>query len=288
MQAEQTVEAPATNAKPAMGATGGTSGTGRAPREPGASEPSAQSAPERLYYYLGEWYKGHEPPFYDMTNATVARTLEAHYPEIRDEILAHYETSGDRWQPNYTPYAYREKGWRTVNLFSYFLEYPEQTARFPVTTRIVRSIPGMCLAQIAVLDPKTRIKAHFGDTNAVIRYHLGIHVPKPYPEIGIRVGRQKRGWEEGRVFAIQIAHRHYAWNDTDEHRIVLVVDTIRPEFADRRYEIAGKALAAIAMKHIATRFPRTRRTPRWLVQAIHRGLGVGFRLRLWAQRALGV
>lgn len=249
----------------------------------------APTAPRDVYYFIGrEWYKGSEPPFYDAKSLPGTRILREHFPAIKAEIDAFYRERAGELKANFTPYAYREAGWKTLNLHSYFLKYPEVCARFPVTSRVVESIPGMCLAQIAVLDPHTRIKAHFGDCDALIRSHLGIHVPAGLPDLGIQVGRERRGWEEGGVFAIQIAHRHYAWNRTDEYRIVLVVDVIRPEFAHRRYEIAGKALAAISMKWFATRFPASKRMPMPLVRALHRVLGAGFRARLWAQRRFGV
>lgn len=243
--------------------------------------------PEPIFYYLSNaWYTGAEPAFYDVEKLPGTKILRENYETIRKEIVDYYESQGDRIEANFTPYAYAEKGWRTANLYSYFLRYPDVCARFPKTDAVVRQIPGMCLAQVAVLDPHTRVKAHLGDTNALIRSHLGIVVPGTLPEIGIHVGHEKRAWVEGDVFAIQIARRHYAWNDTDHHRIVLVVDVMRPEYMDRRYEIAGNALAAIAMKYCATKLPLLKRLPGPLVRAIHRVLGWGFRLRLRLQRDL--
>ena len=108
------------------------------------------------------------------------------------------------------------------------------------------------------------------------------------PALGIRVGRQERCWEEGDVLALQIAHRHFAWNRTDEPRVALVVDVVRPELAHRRYEIASKALAAIALKWCVTRFPRTRRVPPPVVRVLHGALAAVFRLRLLVQRTVGL
>jgi hypothetical protein len=247
--------------------------------------PAAVTQPEPLFYYLSnEWYKGSEPAFYDVEALPGTKILRENYPTIRKEIVEYYASRGDAIGTNFTPYAYREKGWRTANLYSYFLRYADTCRNFPKTEAIVRQIPGMCLAQVAVLDPHTRIKAHLGDTNALIRSHLGIVVPGTLPEIGIRVGREERAWVEGDVLALQIARRHYAWNQTDHHRIVLVVDVVRPEYMERRYEIASKALAAIAMKFCATKVPRLKRLPRPLVRAIHTVVGWGFRFRLALQR----
>jgi hypothetical protein len=239
------------------------------------------------FYIDGSWPKSIQPAFIDVSRLPGTKILEDNYEAIRDEIVAHYGERPEDFKPNFTPYAYREEGWRTVNLCSYFLEYPEACRKFPVVNRVVRQIPGMCMAQIAVLAPRTRIKAHFGDTNCTIRSHLGIVVPGDLPDIGIRVQREDRAWKEGEVWALSIAHRHFAWNDTDRYRIVLVVDVIRPELAHRRYELASKALATIAMKYFATKFPRLKRLPRGVTLTIHACASLFFRARLLAQRSLG-
>lgn len=244
---------------------------------------------EPLFFYIGpEWYKGREPRFYEPSLAPATKVLEENFSALKAEIDDRFDRHPEYFRVNYTPHRWREAGWRTINLYSYFLRDARSCARFPRTDEIVRSIPGMCLAQIAVLAPQTRLKAHFGDTNALIRHHLGIRVPGAFPDLGMRVGRETRCWEEGEVFAIQIAHRHYAWNYTDQPRISLVVDVVRPEYAERRYEVAGKALSAMAMKHVVTRHPVTRRLPRPVVRAVHRTLGLGIRARLAAQRHLGI
>jgi len=249
----------------------------------------ARREPEPVFYYvLPEWYKGHEPRFYDVEKLPGTKLLRENHAAIRKEVEAYYAAHGGDIEANFTPYRYSEKGWRTVNLYSYFLRYEENCRKFPVIDSVVRQIPGMCLAQVAVLEPRTRIKAHFGDTNVIVRSHLGLIVPGDLPDIGIRVGREQKCWQEGDVLALQIAHRHYAWNQTDHHRIVLVVDTFRPEYWERRYEIAGNTLAAIATKYMATKFPVLKKLPRPVVLAIHRPLGLAFRFRLWLQRRFGI
>lgn len=249
--------------------------------------PATRGAAKSVFCYVTRgWYKGTSPVFFDPAQLPGTKLLEENWPVIKEEIEAYYAAHSDRFEPNFTPYAYKEKGWRTINLYSYFLKYSRNCEKLPRTDEIVSRIPGMSMCQVAVIDPHTRIKAHFGDTDAIIRSHLGIRVPGKLPELGLRVRRQRVTWEEGKVFAFCIAHRHYAWNDTDEPRIALVVDTFKDEYMSRRYAIAGNTLAAIVTKAIATRFPITKKTPAFLVHALHRPLGLFFRLALFLQRTL--
>ncbi len=247
------------------------------------------STAEPVFYYITwDWYNGSEPPWYDVEKLPGTKLLRENYAAIKAEVLAFDAEHGSEIRANFTPYAYQEKGWRTINLYSYFLRYEDNCAKFPVVDSVVRQIPGMCLAQIAVLEPHTRIKAHFGDTNVLVRSHLGLVVPGDLPEIGFRVGREEKCWKEGDVIALQIARRHYAWNHTDQRRIVLVVDTFRPEYMDQRFAIAGNVLATIAMKFVATKVPMLKKLPKPLVRAMHKPIGLLFRFRLWVQRSFGI
>ncbi len=240
------------------------------------------------YYISRDWPKCRQPHYFDPSEFPGTKILEDNYAAIRAEILSLYGENPDAFRANFTPYAYKEEGWRTINLYSYFLRYPENCAKLPVLDSIVRQIPGMSMAQVAVLRPRTRIKAHYGDTNGLIRSHLGIVVPAPLPQLGIRIHDENHGWEEGKVFCICIAHRHYAWNDTDHHRIVLVVDVIRPDLFDRRYEVASNALAVITMKFFATRFPVLKKIPRPVAALIQASFATVFRTRLWVQRTFSI
>ena len=89
------------------------------------------------------------------------------------------------------------------------LAFPEHMKHLPKLTKIINSIPRVMTAQVAILHPGRRIKAHFGDTNALIRSHLGLVVPGDLPELGFRNKSDEQCWKEGEVLAICIAHRHY-------------------------------------------------------------------------------
>jgi aspartyl/asparaginyl beta-hydroxylase (cupin superfamily) len=240
--------------------------------------------PEPLYFYLtGNWYTGKMPNFYDVSQMESTRILEENYSRLKDEILRFFETNEADLKPNFTPYNYKEEGWRTINLHAFMLQSPENIAKLPVLNEVARSIPNMVTAQVAVLEPRTRVKAHFGDSNAIIRNHLGIVVPGKYPDLGFRNGSKEQCWEEGKVLAICIAHRHYVWNNTDHKRIIVLLDTIHPAYAHKKLWICSGLLSAAVLKLIATRFPITRKTPHGLLRAFHKIVALPIMLILWAQ-----
>tara|TARA_Y100000385_G_scaffold66934_1_gene66718 strand:- start:33428 stop:34207 length:780 start_codon:yes stop_codon:yes gene_type:complete len=242
---------------------------------------------EKLYFYLtGNWYKGDMPNFYDVTDFESTKLLEKNYSAIKEEILNFYERDALSFKANFTPYKYKEQGWQTINLISFMLKRQSNIKKFPVLFDAVSKIPDLLTIQIAVLKPQTRVKAHFGDTNAIIRSHLGIVVPGTLPDIGFRNGTEEKCWEEGRVLAICVAHRHYVWNNTDKTRIILLVDTIHPDFRAEKTWICSGLLSAAFLKLIATKLPVTKKTPHFIVRLFHSILSVFFRLTLFLQDCL--
>jgi len=93
---------------------------------------------------------------------------------------------------------------------------------------LMREIPGMRTAMISILSPGKHILDHRGPYKGVLRYHLGLVVPEDAEACRIRVGEDIRHWEEGRSMVFDDTFNHEVWNDTDETRVVLFVDVLRP------------------------------------------------------------
>ena len=81
---------------------------------------------------------------------------------------------------------------------------------------------------ISILSPRKHILDHRGPYKGVLRYHLGLIVPEDAEACRIRVGDDFRHWEEGRSMIFDDTFNHEVWNDTDETRVVLFVDVMRP------------------------------------------------------------
>lgn len=245
---------------------------------------------EEPYFWMtgAGFYGGKYPPWWDLTDSAPARLLEENYEAIKAEVLDFYEHRGGEIGKQWLPYGYSTEGWRTADLYSYSMRTKKHCEQFPFLDSVVRQIPGMMLCQVAVLKPGTYVRPHIGETNAVIRCHLGIKIPGTAPDLGIRVGAETRCWEEGKVFALNIAYRHRAWNLTDEPRIVVVVDYINPDFADRQREIEAMAQAQLAMKGFANTVKVFKRAPVWVTDPTRWVLARGFRVLLWLQRRVNL
>ena len=99
-----------------------------------------------------------------------------------------------------------------------------QTAAFLATYE-----PLLVNAGFSVMLPFTKITPHRGYTHHVLRTHLGLVVPGvPAGQLALRVGREVRGWEEGGWLLFDDTREHEAWNQSDQLRIVLLIDLRRP------------------------------------------------------------
>jgi aspartyl/asparaginyl beta-hydroxylase (cupin superfamily) len=118
--------------------------------------------------------------------------------------------------------------WKTLFLYGYGFKARLPTEMCPRTAALMERIPGMKTAMFSILSPRKHILDHRGPYKGVLRYHLGLIVPKDRKACRIRVGEDFRHWEAGKSMIFDDTFNHEVWNDTDETRVVLFVDVLRP------------------------------------------------------------
>lgn len=118
--------------------------------------------------------------------------------------------------------------WRSLFLIGYRYRDPANCAKCPRTTEIVERIPGLNSAFFSILVPGTHIPPHTGVTKAFLTCHLGIQVPKDTANCRMRVIDEWVHWEEGKALIFDDVVNHEVRNDTDETRIVLLIQFKRP------------------------------------------------------------
>ena len=142
--------------------------------------------------------------------------------------------------------------WQTFNLVMFDQEVPRNATRCPTTVALLRRVPGMQSALFSILAPGARIPPHRDPAKGVIRYHLALQVPEDRERCFISVAGQKYHWREGEGVLLEDVFEHWAQNDTEEDRVVLFVDILRP--------LTGVAKALQAAANLANRYhPGVRR-----------------------------
>ncbi|HEY6554795.1 MAG TPA: aspartyl/asparaginyl beta-hydroxylase domain-containing protein [Vicinamibacteria bacterium] len=117
--------------------------------------------------------------------------------------------------------------WKTYMLYGYGHKVPRNCALCPETAAAVEAVPNMRTAFFSVLPPRTRLPPHVGIYRGILRYHLGLIIPDP-ERCGLRIEERVLRWREGQSFVFCDQYEHEAWNDTDQVRVVLFLDFLRP------------------------------------------------------------
>ncbi len=68
--------------------------------------------------------------------------------------------------------------WKTFFLYGYGFEAKLGVQMCPRTAALMREIPGMTTAMFSILSPRKHILDHRGPYKGVLRYHLGLIVPR--------------------------------------------------------------------------------------------------------------
>jgi beta-hydroxylase len=173
-----------------------------------------------------------DTPVYDTTLFPWAAELEAGWEAIRDEacrLLAHEAGIPPLAEisPDHRRIAPPGK-WKSFFLIGYGYRSEANCRRCPATAQAVSRIPGVNSAFFSILAPGAHIPRHRGVTKAILTAHLGLLVPRRREACRMQVADETLRWEEGRVLVFDDTAYHEVWNDTDEMRVILLLQFRRP------------------------------------------------------------
>lgn len=215
--------------------------------------PPSQSPPRAKPWFgfgAAEEHVGDEPAYYDAEKLAWPLLIEAHWTQIRDEFAARFgdgrslETFFDEAMIN------RHGAWKTHSLYVHGLRYHKNLESFPRTDALLRQIPGLVSASFSWLDPPSEIKPHHGDSNMIVRGHLGLVVPAGLPACGLEVDGEQRGWETGRMLLFCDAYIHRAWNLSSGPRLVMIIDVMLAEHRRALTDVCSQVLGSLLIFRI--------------------------------------
>lgn len=118
-----------------------------------------------------------------------------------------------------------DRRWKVFFFEAFGVRSEANRARCPQTSRLLDTIPGLTTAMFSILRAGKHLPAHLGVFKGVLRFHLGLKIPG---SCRIRVEDQFACWEEGKGMVFDDCFEHEVWNDSDQDRVVLFVDFLRP------------------------------------------------------------
>ncbi|MFG3055760.1 aspartyl/asparaginyl beta-hydroxylase domain-containing protein [Kitasatospora sp. NPDC048239] len=163
------------------------------------------------------------------------RKLETVFPTLQAEVD---ELLRNRNIPKYGTFdpvraAQVSEDWKLY--YAYMFGRPNELARteLPSLLAFAESTPNVINAFVSILDPKVPLPPHRDPYAGILRYHLGVRIPTDNPP-RIRLERDYYTWREGEGTVLDVSHEHEVINESEEPRIIVIVDFRRPMgvFAD--------------------------------------------------------
>ncbi len=205
-------------------------------------------------------------PFFEREDFPWIGQLEAAYPVILDELRALLGGDEEGFQPyiQLDPESRRAAEWGSLNrspdwsafhLYRHGRPIAANAARCPRTMEVLETLPLMRIPRHApevlfsVLRPKARIPRHHGSINGRLIVHLPLIVP---PDCGaLWAAGEARSWEPGRCLIFDDSFLHEAWNDSEQTRVVMLLDLWNPQLSVVEQEAFAAALAAVDEFNVA-------------------------------------
>lgn len=179
-------------------------------------------------------------PFYDSADFEWVAALEASVPAIKSEAAAVLASGiglgpyveADPTRPNKAHKLLGSEDWTAFHLWRNGVVVSDNAARCPATMTALENLPmprindRSPMALFSVLKPKTHIPPHWGMINTRLICHIPLIVPE---HCRLRIGNETRPVESGKAMIFDDSIEHEAWNDSDETRVVLLLEIWRPE-----------------------------------------------------------
>ena len=147
------------------------------------------------------------------------------------------------------------RDWRMFILKAYGVDLPRNLATCPTLARLVAASPDVLSASISFLAPRKHVPAHRGPFRGVLRFYLGLSVPRHAdgrPAAVLRVAGVEHRIGDGDCMLWDDTFPHEVTNESDHVRSVLLLDVWRRDMPIDMV-LFSKALIAIARAGIRVR-----------------------------------
>jgi hypothetical protein len=199
-------------------------------------------------------YTANDPVFFNTEDFEWCKRLEENAPAIIHCLQKMFDPSFSGLITNPETFQFPPKIWKAYPFYFNGFKINKHLREFPCMEEFLKDIPNLISASVSVLKPGSRLLPHNGNSNGVMRYHLGLKVPAQMPQCGFIIAGNEVSWEVGKSFMFCNMQVHSAHNLTNENRYILLLDVVRPEFTSIKKTIAIHTLARILTNNTANFF----------------------------------
>lgn len=176
-----------------------------------------------------------QPPIMNMAEFPELKPLQDNWEIIRKEAIELMAEGGfDKiTDPNSSSYydvgfrTFYKYGWTKFYLNWYGYTHASAKKACPQTIALLEKIPSVNGAMFSVLPPGGQLTRHLDPVACSLRYHLGLDTPND-DRCYISVDDHQYSWRDGEPLLFDVTYLHFAHNDADKPRLILMCDIERP------------------------------------------------------------
>lgn len=179
------------------------------------------------------WYSKDDKLFYDVDDV-FPELVKIH--KLRSKIMNELDNiNSNEWNdwPEKELYA-TDNEWKIFPLYAFNIWVNDNCNKMPTLTKFIKSIPNLKIAILSKLSPGMKLVPHRGwgeHSNFVLRAHYGLVVPenKCYVMVSDDNINEKRYHSNDKWLIFDDSKIHMAENESNNERIVLILDIVRPK-----------------------------------------------------------
>ncbi len=161
--------------------------------------------------------------------------IRENWSVIREEVMGIYEKGYFNQTSKPDSQAYFDIGFRTFYKYGwskFYLKWYGYTHHSalqfcPKTVEILKKHPTVNGAMFSLLPVGSQLTRHLDPVACSLRYHLGLYTPNDN-SCFINIDGTDYSWRDGEVLIFDETYLHYAKNNANTHRLILMCDIDRP------------------------------------------------------------
>jgi len=190
---------------------------------------SSVVSPLNIFIYLFSKVPTNKP-YLPLSDFEGLQLLQDNWEMIRDEALALEQLDKIKAAEKNDDAGFNsffKKGWKRFYLKWYEANHPSAAQFCPKTVALLKQVPEVKAAMFTELPPGAKLNPHRDPFAGSLRYHLGLATPND-DRCFINVNTENYSWRDGQGVMFDETYIHWALNDSDQTRIILLCDIERP------------------------------------------------------------
>lgn len=174
-------------------------------------------------------------PIMDLADFPELKLVQDNWEIIRKEAVSlrengYFDKVKDPTSDGHYDIGFRtfyKYGWSKFYLSWYGTTLKSANDLCPKTVELVSKVPGVNGAMFSILPVGSKLTKHLDPVATSLRYHLGLKTPND-DRCYINIDGTDYSWRDGDALLFDETYLHFAFNNSEEERIILMLEVDRP------------------------------------------------------------